>query len=78
MARGPSILNGKCSEWGAICAGVARGFDLGPLFFIVYINDLIVNVKCEVKMFADDKSLFKVVEDERRSADELDADLDRV
>ena len=55
-----------------------QGSVLGPLFFLVYINDLVENMKCDVKMFADDISLFSVVEDERRSADELNADLDRV
>ena len=47
-------------------------------FFLVYIDDLVENVNCDVKMFADDTSLFSVVEDERRSANELNADLDRV
>ena len=51
---------------------------LGPLFFLVYVNDLVENVTCDVKMFADHTSLCSVVEDERRSADELNADLNRV
>ena len=72
------VLNGKSSKWAPICAGVPQGSVLGPLFFLVYINDLVENVTCDVKMFADDTSLFSVVEDERRSADELNADLNRV
>ena len=35
---------------------------LGPLFFRVYIDDLATDVKCNVKLFADDTSLFTVVE----------------
>ena len=38
-----------------------RGSSLGPLFFLVYINDLMENLKCNVKLFADDTSLFTVV-----------------
>ena len=72
------VLNGKCSVWVPICAGVPQGSVLGPLFFLIYMNDLIINLKCDVKMFADDTSLFKVVDDIRRSADELNADLEKV
>ena len=71
------VLNGKCSGWALICAGVPQGSVLGPLFFLIYINNLIVNLKCYVKMFADDKSLFTVVDVIGRSADELNADLEK-
>ena len=37
-----------------------QGSILGSLFFPVYINDLTVNLKCYVKHFADDRSLFTV------------------
>ena len=69
------ILNGICSEWAAICAGVPQGSVLDPMFSLVYINDLLVNLKCDMKMFADDTS---VVEDIGISAEELNADLDKV
>ena len=72
------ILNGKCPEWATICAGVRQGSFLGPLFFLVYINDLIANLTCEVKMFADDTSLFTIVDDIGKSAGELNTDLDKV
>ena len=56
-----TVLNGKCSNWGDISAGVPQGSILGPLFFLVYINDLTADLKCNVKLFADDTSLFTVV-----------------
>ena len=65
------VLNGKCSEWVLICAGVLQGSVLGPLLFHVYFNDLIVNLKCDVKKFSDNTSLFKAVDDVGRSADIL-------
>ena len=58
-----TVLNGQNSNWGDISAGVPQGSILGPLFFLVYINDLAAEVKCKVKLFADDTSLFTVVED---------------
>ena len=72
------VLNGKCSEWVPICAGVLQGSVLGPLLFHFYFNDCIVNLKCDVKMFADNTSLFNVVDDVGRSADVLNADIDKV
>ena len=65
------LLNGKNSQWETISAGVTQGSVVGPLFILVYINDLIDNVDSDVKMFADDTSLFTVVEDETTSAEKL-------
>ena len=58
------LVNGKCSQWASISAGVPQGSMLGPLFFLVYIKDLVDNVDSDVKMFANDTSLFSVVRDE--------------
>ena len=55
-----------------------QGSVLGPLFFLVYINDLVENINSDVKLFAHDTSLFSVVENVTRSADELNRDLERV
>ena len=72
------LLNGKNSEWADISAGVPQGSVLGPLLFLVYINDLVENVRCDIKLFADDTSLFSAVYDESKTAAELNRDLDRV
>ena len=46
-----------------------------PLFFLVYINDLADNLVPDVRLFADDTSLFTVVYDETVSAQVLNSDL---
>ena len=51
---------------------------MGPLFFLVYINDLVGNVRSDIKLFAEDTSLFSTVHDESKTAEELDRDLERV
>ena len=48
---------------------------LGPLLFLVYINDSANNLVSDVRLFADDTSLFHVVTDAEISADVLNHDL---
>lgn len=69
------VLNGKMSSWERIEAGVPQGSVLGPLFFLVYINDLADGVASKVKLFADDTSLFKRVSNINGTADALNNDL---
>ena len=73
-----TVLNGQCSNWGNILAGVPQGSILGPLFFLVYINDLTADLKCNVKLFADDTSLFTVVRDPNAAANDMNHDLELI
>ena len=69
------VLNGKSSIWSPITAGVLQGSVLGPLLFLIYINDLVDNISSEAKLFADDTSLFTVVYDLDIAAGQLNRDL---
>ena len=72
------VLNGKLSDWLTVSAGVPQGSVLGPLFFLIYINDLVENVSCDVRLFADDTSLFSVVNDVATTAFEMNYDLEKI
>ncbi len=69
------VLNGQCSNWKDVLAGVPQGSLLGPLFFLIYINDLPDGLQSNAKIFADDTSLFSIVIDSWRSSNLLNNDL---
>ena len=72
------VLNGQVSTWTSVNAGVQQGFILGPLLFLIYINDLSDNLSSNVKLFADDTSLFSVIHDINISSAELNDDLKKI
>ena len=65
------VQNGSYSDYTSIESGVPQGSVLGPLLFLVYINDLERNIKSNVKFFADDTMLFSIVKDPELYANDL-------
>ena len=69
------VINGSCSDYYSIESGVPQGSVLGPLLFLIFINDLEHDIKSRIKFFADDTMLFSIVHDSQTSANELNHDL---
>ena len=69
-------MNGFSSDYVNIESGVPQGSVLGPLLFLIYINDLENNIKSNFKFFADDTMLFSLVKDPILSANDLNHDLE--
>ena len=72
------MLNGQCSSWSSVLAGVPQGSILGPLLFLIYINDLPENLQSTVKLFEDDTSLFSIVYELNISASQLESGLKKI
>ena len=72
------VLNGQVSTWTSVNAGVQQGSILGPLLFLIYINNLSDNLSSNVKLFADDTSSFSVIHDTNISAGERNEDLKKI
>ena len=72
------VLNGERSEWRKIMSGIPQGSVLGPLLFLIYINDLHDGINSLCKIFADDTYLFSKVFDIHKSASNLNDDLEKI
>ena len=71
-------LGGIVSAWLSIFAGVPQGSILGPILFSIFINDIVKYIGTNIRLFADDTILYKVVHNIDLAAAELNIDLESI
>ena len=76
--QGCVVLEGQSSEWRKLHSGVPQGSVLEPLLFLVYINDITDGLEAMPFVYADDTTLFEVVDDPIASVEKLNSDLIKI
>ena len=54
-------VNNKTSDWAKVTSGIPQGSVLGPMLFVIFINDMPQSVNSNIYLFADDTKIFKPI-----------------
>lgn len=71
------VLGGEKSEYVKVESGVPQGSVLGPLLFLIYINDIISGMQSYIRLFADDCVIYRLIND-FNDINTLQSDLDKI
>ena len=74
------VIPGAESAWKFIRANVPhvpQGSILGLLLFLIFINDIVMDIGSNIRLFADDTSLFIIVENPDTAAELINLDFEK-
>ena len=71
------VVNGEYSDWVSVTSGVPQGTVTGPLWFLIFINDLPNNISSKIRLFADDCVIYRTIRGPS-DADLLQQDLHKL
>ena len=57
------VVNGKLSSWSLVLSRIPQGSVVGPIIFVIFINDLPDLIRSTVNIFADDPKIFRALHD---------------
>ena len=60
------LIRGSYSEWSPVTSGVHQGSILGPIMFLIYVNDMPTIITSTAKLFADDSKIYRQINSGRR------------
>lgn len=68
--RQQSVRVAGCnSDWHSVTSGVPQGSVLGPILFVIYVNDLPERIRTNIFMFADDTKIFNTIKTQADNQD---------
>ena len=56
------VVDGKTSDTEEVMSGVPQGTVLGPMLFLMYINDIAENINSNIRLFADDCVVYRQID----------------
>ena len=70
-------IRNTTSDWLPVVSGVPQGSVMGPVLFLIYINDLVKNLESAASLFADDAKIYRTIKTEA-DIDALKRDMERL